>query len=91
MRFISDRKELETMTKHFEIVEREGGWAIKTGSRYSTVFATRHDALTAAKAEFEDSPEDDNVDDLTEGLEETFPASDPVSATGTTTAGKPGN
>ncbi len=86
----NDKKSIDPMTEHFEIVERDGGWSIKTGRRYSTVFATRRDALTAAKAEFGEVPEDKDVGKLSEGLEETFPASDPVSATGTTTAGKPG-
>ena len=74
----------------YEIVERNGGWAFKVGDRWSTVYSSREDAITAANEE-RSSGRSDDKSELQEGLEETFPASDPVSSTNTSHAGKPDN
>ena len=72
----------------YEIEERNGGWAYKIGDRYSTIYGTRENALLAAEEAIA-SKKEENDDRLEEGLEDTFPASDPVSMTSTSHAGKP--
>lgn len=59
----------------YEIIEKDGGWAYKTGSEVSRAFKSREEAEEAAKHDM------DVDNELKEGLEDTFPASDPVSAT----------
>lgn len=59
----------------YEIIEKDGGWAYKTESEVSRVFKSREEAEEAAKHDM------DVDNELKEGLEDTFPASDPVSAT----------
>ncbi|TCD12306.1 hypothetical protein [Oricola cellulosilytica] len=79
-----------TSEEKYEIVERDGGWAFRVGERYSTVYATRQDAETAAREDQStELPHDEDDGELQEGLEDTFPASDPVSVTSTSTPGKP--
>lgn len=77
-------------TSDYEIVERDGGWAFKVGDRWSTVYSSREDAVTAAKEETDSgSRQTEEESELQEGLEDTFPASDPVSVTNTSHPGKP--
>lgn len=59
----------------YELVEKDGGWAFKMDGNVSQVFESREKAEEAAKHDLEIESE------LQEGLEETFPASDPVSVT----------
>jgi hypothetical protein len=64
----------------FEIVRRDSGWAYKIEGRWSPVYEYRDDAIAAAQEET-GRAKTENTDELEEGLEDTFPASDPVSAT----------
>lgn len=63
----------------FDIIERDGGWAYVIDSKRSDVFDSREEAESAAKSAQKRRQERENQ--LNEGLEETFPASDPVSVT----------
>lgn len=66
----------------YEIEERDGGWAYVIDGRHSPVYATRELAIEAAKGDTPSKSFDQEADDeLEEGLEDTFPASDPVSIT----------
>lgn len=63
----------------YDIAEHDGGWVYVIDGKRSPVFDTRAEAEEAAKAAA--SRQEEQKDRLDEGLEDTFPASDPVSAT----------
>ena len=67
---------------NYEIIEKDGGFAFKMNDEVSRTFETREQAEEAARHDAEVDSE------LREGLEETFPASDPVSVTRDPNAGK---
>ena len=66
-------------TQDYAIAERDNGWIYVIEGRSSAVFASRDEAEEAAKAAVKNRAERD--EELEEGLEETFPASDPVAVT----------
>jgi len=63
----------------YEIIEENGGWVYVIDSKRSAAFASRQEAEDAAKSAA--SRREQRNEELDEGLEDTFPASDPVSAT----------
>lgn len=67
--------------RSFEIEQRLNGWSYVIGKRHSPVYSTREMAVTAAREEIEDMQRAENEEELETGLEDTFPASDPVSVT----------
>ncbi len=71
------------MEKHeYELEQRDGGWAYVVDGRHSPVYPNREAAIEAAKSDVMPDTFDQKLDDaLEEGLEGTFPASDPVSVT----------
>jgi hypothetical protein len=73
----------------YAIDKRDSGWVYVIESRTSDVFSSREEAEDAAIAAAKRRAERD--EELDEALEDTFPASDPVSATRTTHPGKPQN
>lgn len=83
-------------TTTYVIVQHNDGWVYRFGEALSETFATRDEAVAAARRA---TSGHDAVEDITgpeenghldEGLEETFPASDPVSATQPTRTGEAG-
>ncbi|MFZ2103156.1 MAG: hypothetical protein WAU86_21580 [Oricola sp.] len=76
-------------------IARQGeGWIYVIDGRPSDAFASREEAETAAKSAAKRRAERaeeraDSEKELDEGLEGTFPASDPVSITRTTHPGAP--
>lgn len=66
-------------TLDYEIVQEDGGWIYVIESKRSAVFETRSEAEEAARKAAENRS--DREEQLDEGLEDTFPASDPVSVT----------
>lgn len=77
--------------EHFEIEQRLNGYSFVIGNRHSPVYSTREMAETAAREELKSMKEIENEEDeLETGLEDTFPASDPVSVTSSGHAGDPG-
>lgn len=58
----------------YKILETEEGWMFEMDGKKTGPFETRKKAVEAAE-------HDVQIDNLEEGLEDTFPASDPVSAT----------
>lgn len=72
----------------YTIEEHQAGWRFIMKGRHSPVFTTREQAVLAADAEVE-TRASENEEELEEGLEGTFPASDPVSATNTSHVGGP--
>ena len=80
------------MTKeNFEIEQRLNGYSFVIDNRHSPVYSTREMAETAAREELKTMKErEDDEDELDEGLEDTFPASDPVAVTSRGHAGEPG-
>ncbi|MBW3098589.1 hypothetical protein [Pseudohoeflea coraliihabitans] len=73
----------------FEIEQREDGYSYVIDNRHSPVYATRELAAEAARAELESREKADNEEKLETGLEDTFPASDPVAVTIPGHAGDP--
>lgn len=66
----------------YDITEQDGGWIYVIDSKRSDVFGSREEAEDAAKSALKRREErEEREDKLEEGLEETFPASDPVSVT----------
>lgn len=77
--------------ENFEIEQRLNGYSFVIGNRHSPVYSTREMAETAAREELKSMKEIENdEDELETGLEDTFPASDPVSVTSSGHAGDPG-
>jgi hypothetical protein len=70
----------------YELEQRDGGWAYVIKGRHSPVYASRESAIEAAEGDTFDQELDD---ELEEGLEDTFPASDPVSITRSSHTGGP--
>ncbi|WP_223479276.1 hypothetical protein [Oricola indica] len=66
-------------TQDYAIAEQDNGWIYVIEGRSSAVFASREEAEEAAQSAVKNRAERD--DELEQGLEETFPASDPVSVT----------
>lgn len=79
------------MTKQtYELEQRDGGWAYVIDGRHSPVYPTREAAIEVAEGDTKPKTFDQEIDDeLEQGLEDTFPASDPVSVTRTGHAGSP--
>ena len=74
----------------YELEQRNGGWTYVVDGRYSPVYATREAAIEAAGLAGKSRTFDQRLDDeLEEGLEDTFPASDPVSITRSSHVGGP--
>ncbi|KJS19984.1 MAG: hypothetical protein VR78_02330 [Hoeflea sp. BRH_c9] len=74
----------------YELEPRDGGWVYVADGRYSPIFASREAAFEAAKGVTNSDTFDQELDDdLEEGLEGTFPASDPVSVTRSSHIGGP--
>ncbi|MEM5493836.1 hypothetical protein [Hoeflea sp. AS16] len=73
-------------SKDYELEQRNGGWSYVIKGRHSPVYASRDAAIEAAKGDTFDQELDD---ELEEGLEDTFPASDPVSITRKSHTGGP--
>lgn len=71
----------------YAIAEHENGFIYVIDGRASDVFGSRDEADQAARSAIERRAE--REDALDEGLEDTFPASDPVSVTRTGHAGEP--
>ncbi|MAS07323.1 MAG: hypothetical protein CL534_21895 [Ahrensia sp.] len=63
----------------YDIIEEKEGWRYVIDSNRSAAFASREEAEEAARSAAERRSE--REDQLDEGLEDTFPASDPVSVT----------
>lgn len=61
----------------YEIIEEDGGWKYVIESKRSAAFSSRQEAEDAAKS----AAKRHDDQELNEGLEDTFPASDPVSIT----------
>ncbi len=77
-------------SQDYELEQRGGGWAYVFDGRHSPVYPSREAALEAAKGDTKPDTFDRDLDDeLQEGLEDTFPASDPVSVTRSSHAGSP--
>ncbi|TDH38773.1 hypothetical protein E2A64_06675 [Pseudohoeflea suaedae] len=77
--------------ENFEIEQRLNGYSFVIDNRHSPVYSTREMAETAAREELKTLKErEDDEDELNEGLEDTFPASDPVAVTSSGHAGEPG-
>jgi hypothetical protein len=64
---------------YYDIAEQDGGWIYVIDSKRSDVFGSRKEAEDAAESALKRRAE--REDQLEEGLEDTFPASDPVSVT----------
>ena len=75
-------------TPDYSIVQNEKGWIYVIDGKASDAFGSRKEAVQAAHSAIERRSEREA--ELDEGLEETFPASDPVSATRSSHPGKPG-
>ena len=85
-------------TEDYTLEEKDGGWTYAIDGRRSPTYASRNDALVAAEDaiiprqinEAEDDTTGTNEDDdLESALEDTFPASDPVSMTRSSRPGAP--
>jgi hypothetical protein len=74
-------------TPDYAIVQQEKGWAYVIDGRSSDAFGSRKEAVQAALSAIKRRAE--REEELDEGLEDTFPASDPVSVTRSTHPGKP--
>lgn len=72
----------------YTLEEGKDGWCYVMHGRRSPVYATRQQAALAAELE-KNERKRENEEELETGLEDTFPASDPVSVTSPTTAGGP--
>ncbi|MBU4531231.1 MAG: hypothetical protein KUA43_13795 [Hoeflea sp.] len=76
--------------QEYELEKQDGGWVYVIDGRRSAYYANCEAATIAAKGETEPDTFDKKLDDeLEEGLEDTFPASDPVSVTRSSHAGGP--
>ncbi|MCY0093158.1 hypothetical protein [Hoeflea ulvae] len=74
----------------YELEQRDGGWAYVVDGRHSPVYPTREAAVEAADGDTKPNTFDQELDDeLEQGLEDTFPASDPVSITRSSHTGGP--
>jgi len=72
--------------QNYELEQRDGGWAYVIDGRYSPIYASHVAATDAAKG---DTFVQELDDELEEALEDTFPASDPVSVTRSSRIGGP--
>lgn len=76
------------MTTHdYAVVQHENGWIYVIEGKASDAFGSRNEAEEAALSAIERRSAREA--ELDEGLEDTFPASDPVSVTRSTHPGKP--
>ncbi|MCY0147543.1 hypothetical protein OEG84_07400 [Hoeflea sp. G2-23] len=76
--------------QEYVLEKRDGGWAYVIDGRHSAIYASREAAIKVAKGDTKPDTFNQELDDeLEEGLEDTFPASDPVSITRTSHPGGP--
>ena len=66
--------------KTIDVIRSDGGWAYVVAGKTSQAFSTREDAEAAGRAAAEEEANRQRGSELDEGLRDTFPASDPVSA-----------
>lgn len=74
-------------TPDYAVVQHENGWIYVIEGKSSDAFGSREEAEQAARSAIKRRSAREA--ELDEGLEDTFPASDPVSITRSTHPGKP--
>lgn len=75
-------------TTDYAIVQHEKGWIYVIDGKASDAFGSQEEAVQAARSAVERRSAREA--ELDEGLEDTFPASDPISMTRSSHPGKPG-